>query len=300
MPCERSVDEFIPQNHYLFSRSEPSSRVYSKVVAPIYGPANRPYRPFSELSFADAWRHPLPYADSLTGFYLRMTTLAARKSILDIEGPLDHLHARHDPFIVVLNHSQRLEALLIPGLLFFYRLGKPIHFLADWQFLIMPVVSSLYRKSQVIIVSNKDIKPRFLNFIKPLFEEKTSAFERAAQRLADGSPVGIFPEGTVNRDPQRLMRGLPGGAKLSIQAQVPVLPVGVRFPEIPAGEQIPDGAKMTLHIGDFIPPPKVAETESRKGLSAVREHHGDIMTALANLSGKAWHARANKRRRYVV
>jgi 1-acyl-sn-glycerol-3-phosphate acyltransferase len=298
-PREKSVDNYISQNQYLLAgKDEP---VNPRSSFDQLGPFARKYRPLSRLTSDDVWKQPLPYMNGeLKEFQLRLVFRAARHYVLDLQGSLDNIHPRNDPFIVVINHSQRFEAVLIPSILFFYRLGKPIHFMADWQFLIMPFVASLYRLSQVIVITNKDIKPKFLNVIKPLFRQKGSAFERAALRLQAGSPVGIFPEGTINRDPHRLMRGLPGGAKLAVETGVPVLPIGLRFPELEPGQPVPDGAKMTMHIGEFIHPPEASGNQSRQDSRTISQFHGTIMEAISGLCGKTWDARANKRRRYVV
>ena len=54
---------------------------------------------------------------------------------------------------MVLNHSQRSEAILIPGLFFFLRDGKRVHFMADWNFCLFPPVAILYRCAQVITLA---------------------------------------------------------------------------------------------------------------------------------------------------
>jgi hypothetical protein len=47
---------------------------------------------------------------------------------------------------------------------------------------------------------------------------------RARVCLALGRSVGIFPEGTVNRDPHRLLAGRRSAALLSLERRVPVVP----------------------------------------------------------------------------
>lgn len=248
------------------------------------------------MSMKEIWHQPLPHQSEKWGTRLlvRAMTLLARRFVVSIHGSVELLQEDKDPFVVVFNHNQRLESVLIPSLLFFYRGGKPIHFLADWNFLMMPVVASLYRRSQTIIVTNKSARPRFLNVLKPLFKEETPAFDRALACLNRGASLGIFPEGTMNRDPDRMMRGSTGAARLAIRAGVPVIPVGVRFPELLQGQPITDGARMSLHLGS----PIHAEISGDRHRD-VNLFHAQIMTQLADLCGKHWHVNANKRRKYV-
>lgn len=259
------------------------------------------YTPPAELNRIDIFRQPLSFlhGNPITKFMVKGLMLASSKSVLSIEGNPDHISSKNDPFIAVLNHNQRIEAVLIPALLYFYRLGKPIHFMADWNWLLMPGIRLMYRKSGTICIYRKDIKPKFLNVLKPLYREKEPAFDRALARLKAGSPVGIFPEGTVNRDPDRLMRGLPGAAQMAMASGAPIVPMGLSFPNIEAGKPIPDGASMILHIGEPLPAPELTG-EDRIDKRTARDFHASIMGAVADLCGKTWSPSANKRRRYVV
>lgn len=256
--------------------------------------------PTFPIPFKDVWRRELPLQERRGTRLINRTVVSlARRHLVGVEGMLESIHPDNDPFILVLNHNQRLESVLVPNILIFYRGGKLLHFMADWNFMLMPGVATLYRRSGVILVDRKDAKPKFLNVFKPLFKQETTAFQRAAVRLREGGSVGIFPEGTINRDPQRLMRGLPGAAKLALETGVKVVPVGIRFPLLKAAETIRDGAKMSLHIGASIPAPPVADP-SKPNRDEIRAFHAEIMSSLATLSGKSWHPEAQKRRKYVL
>lgn len=238
------------------------------------------------LAPGEMWQRPLPFlSDSpLTRFLTRLALQLYRGHFLEVRG-LENLKPEHDPFILVLNHSQRKEAILIPGILFFLRDGKRIHFMADWNFCLFPPVAVLYRCAQVITLVRKPAKPRFLNVFKPLFTDKLPAFERAKQRLAEGASVGIFPEGTVNRNPQELLKGFYGAAQLSLETGVPLLPVGVQFPTNPPGEPIRESSPLILEIGQpLAPESKIAQPSSEQ----VREWHARMMQEIGRLSGKQW------------
>jgi 1-acyl-sn-glycerol-3-phosphate acyltransferase len=65
--------------------------------------------------------------------------------------------------------------------------------------------------------------------MKPFFAVSVPPLEQARQHLIAGRSIGIFPEGTVNRDRSQLLRGRYGAARLSLETGVPVTPAGIRF-----------------------------------------------------------------------
>jgi 1-acyl-sn-glycerol-3-phosphate acyltransferase len=228
---------------------------------------------------------PLPYRGMFDRWLVRGLALLARRQVLSVRG-LDHVRPALDPFILAINHSTRREALLVPALLVLHRGGRLIHFLADWNFRLIPGVGLIYRRGGAITVTHKPARPSILNLLKPLYRHPVPALERARAHLGAGRSVGIFPEGTVNRDARRLLPGRVGAARLSLQTGVPVVPVGIRFPGSEAAVPIPDRAPMELHIGAPLVPPRVGGAEP--GLAEVRAWHVVVMAEIARLSGKSW------------
>jgi 1-acyl-sn-glycerol-3-phosphate acyltransferase len=226
---------------------------------------------------------PLPELRLFDRMLVRSVVLVSRRKIQSVGG-LEHIAPERDPFILALNHGTRLEALLVPPLLFLLRRGRRIHFMADWNFRMIPGIGLLYRRAGVITVARKPARPRFLNTLKPLFTDAVSPTEQAKLHLAAGRSIAAFPEGTVNRDPVRLLRGRPGAARLSLETGVPVVPVGLRFPAVPKGAVVPEGSPMAIEIGPPLMPPVV----EKPAYAAIRVWHGHIMAAIAGLSGKSW------------
>lgn len=207
---------------------------------------------------------------------VRSVAMLAGGCIGEVEGVANILPDR-DPFVLVANHSTRREAVLLPMLLLLLRGGRHVHFLADWNFQLVPGVSLLYRAAQVIRVPNKPARPRLLEVLRPLLTDRTPPLVAARQRLADGRSIGIFPEGTVNRDPQRLRRGHRGAAQLSLELKVPVVPVGLRFA---AGSErpLPLDARLSVTFGAPLFPPA--------GGASSHEWHAAIMSSIAAPSHK--------------
>lgn len=232
---------------------------------------------------------PLPERNFGDRLVLRALALAACGRVRAIHG-LEHIRTANDPFILVANHSTRREALLMPTLLMLYRGGRLIHFLADWNFRLIPGVGMIYRRSGAISVTRKSARPRFLNLLKPFYLDPVPALEQARRHIVEGRSLGMFPEGTVNRDPNRLLGGRSGAARLSLETGAPAVPMGIRFPGALPGR----AGVMEIFIGPPRHPP--ATNKIPAPLSAVREWHATLMTDIARLSGKAWSPRNGERR----
>lgn len=222
-------------------------------------------------------------------FFLRFLN----RYVIEARG-LEHIAPRHDPFILALNHSQKFEAFVIPVYLIYHRRGHLIHFLSDWNYRLYPGLAFLLRFSQTICIVRKPAKPKFLNLFKPLFQDKDSGFTRSRRKLLEGGSLGIYPEGTVNRNPRALLRGYTGAARLSLVTGAPVVPAGVQFPGHPLDQPIPDGAPFIINIGAPLYPPKVNEIDIDAAM--VRDWHHSIMREIARLSHKEFQPHSTRRK----
>ncbi|HMK81409.1 MAG TPA: lysophospholipid acyltransferase family protein [Xanthobacteraceae bacterium] len=229
-------------------------------------------------------RWPLPHRGALERVVVRALALLARRQVLTVHG-LEHVQAARDPFILALNHSTMIESLIVPALLVLSRDGRLIHFLADWNYRLIPGVGLLYERGGTITVTRKPARPRILNALKPLYLHPLSALDRARLHLATGHSVGIFPEGKINRDPSRLLPAHHGAALLSLESRIPVVPAGISFPDSAPGRPIRDSALMQVRIGAPLLAPPCGARASRASLHA---WHATIMGAIGELCGKAY------------
>lgn len=223
---------------------------------------------------------PLPALGGIDRVLTRALGLCTLPRFCAVRG-LEHVGPDADPFVLALNHATRLEALAVPALLMYHRGGRPVHFLADWNFQMIPGIGLLYRRSGAIVVMRKSARPRFLNVLKPLYADAEPSHRRALAHLRAGRSVGIFPEGTVNRDPERLLRGRLGAARLSLEAGVAVVPGGIRI----VGGDV-RRPRLELDLGASLHPG--VQQSNSVARADVRAWHNRIMSEIARLSGKAW------------
>jgi 1-acyl-sn-glycerol-3-phosphate acyltransferase len=243
---------------------------------------------------ATLWRTPLPHLADRPGIRLICRSLLTlfHGHVRAFHG-LEHIAPSADPFLLVLNHSQRPEAILVPAWLCFHRGGRMVHFMADWNFLMIPGVGGIIRAHDPIVVTRKAAKPAFLNRFKSRYAGALPPFEEAARRLQQGRCVGVFPEGTTNRHPAELLRGYHGAAQLAVDTGARVIPGGIRFDSTPPGRPISDRAPFSVHFGAPISG-NPSRNESETSADPVRQKHHEIMTAISTLSGKRWQAQGRR------
>jgi 1-acyl-sn-glycerol-3-phosphate acyltransferase len=224
------------------------------------------------------YRHP-PERRS-TRWVIRATLLALGPFVRSVEGG-DRLRQLDGPFVAALNHSQPTEAFLVPALLAWLRGGRIIRFLADWNFMLLPPVYVLYKSARVIPVTSKRARPDILTPLRDLITSPPTGFACARTCLDQGQPIGLFVEGTTNPHPTRLLRGQQGAARLSLEVEVPVLPIGIRFPEHnDPGGPISSMEPLSVHVGTpMTPPDSIARAD----------WHAAIMEAVADCSASSWH-----------
>ncbi|HEJ83558.1 MAG TPA: 1-acyl-sn-glycerol-3-phosphate acyltransferase [Desulfobacteraceae bacterium] len=85
--------------------------------------------------------------------------------------------------------------------------------------------------------------------------EALKSLNRAAEKIAGGTSVLIFPEGTRSRD-GRLHPFKTGAVMLAIKAGVPVVPVGFNgtYAILPKGKLLPNNGEIIIRIGEPISP----------------------------------------------
>lgn len=206
---------------------------------------------------------------------------------LEVERP--ERIALRGPAIFALNHNNSSEAVLVPAALMWLRGGTPVCFLADWMYLHVPLVGWLLRHAEVVPVYGKRARGRFRE-AQRLKHLKDGVLDACLARLAAGDSVGIFPEGTRNRDLNRLLRGRMGVGELVLRSSAPVVPVGIHYPAAARLGRPPRIGRTVLRPGK--PLSFQEERAAVEGLGPrertvlARRIVARVMAELAPLSGK--------------
>lgn len=107
----------------------------------------------------DPWRTPLPLlASPLHRLLLRSIGAIARRQVRSVTG-IESILPERDPFLLVANHDSRREAVLLPASLMLLRGGRPVRFLADWNFRLIRGIGWLYDATCTITVARKPARP---------------------------------------------------------------------------------------------------------------------------------------------
>ncbi len=175
--------------------------------------------------------------------------------------------------ILASNHLSFIDSFAIPIVA-----PRPVSFLAKSDYFTGTGVGGALRRG-------------FFQSIESIPVDRHSS--RAAQESLDaalevlraGRAFGIYPEGTRSRD-GRLYKGRTGVAWLSLTADVPVVPVGLRGTDEvqPIGHSFPRlGAHVTVRFGEPISPSAYRDLPAGKARRLLTD---EVMDAIAGLSGQ--------------
>jgi 1-acyl-sn-glycerol-3-phosphate acyltransferase len=115
-------------------------------------------------------------------------------------------------FIAAANHVSDFDAVTTAH--FLIDNGYEPRILAKRTLFTTPVIGAILRGTNMIPVDRGT-------------SDAGRSLDAAAEALASGSCVAIFPEGTLTRDPDLWpMEGKTGVARLALAAKVPVIPIG--------------------------------------------------------------------------
>jgi 1-acyl-sn-glycerol-3-phosphate acyltransferase len=117
-------------------------------------------------------------------------------------------------------------------------------------------------------------------------EASLSAFDAALPVLAAGGQVVIYPEGTRSPD-GRLYKGRTGVARLSLQAGVPVIPVGVTGSDKvqPIGRRMPRLRRSDMTITFGKPMDFTSRDDDADGLRAITD---EVMAEIQKMTGQVY------------
>lgn len=141
------------------------------------------------------------------------------------------------PVVVVANHGSHLDPPLLG-----HALGRPVAFMAKAELFGIPLLGPLIRACGAYPVKRG--------------ASDREAIRTATARLQDGWAIGVFLDGTRQKD-GRVNHPMPGAALLSARSGAPLLPVAIinSHRALGTGQSWPRLVPIQLRIGEPIPAP---------------------------------------------
>jgi 1-acyl-sn-glycerol-3-phosphate acyltransferase len=125
--------------------------------------------------------------------------------------------------IVISNHTSYADGLLLA--LVARRHGRSLRLLATSGVFKAPIIGSLARKLGFIAVDRGA-------------STASASLDRAAEALAEGEAIGLFPEGRLTRDPAKWPeRAKTGAVRLALRTDTPIVPVAMEGAHRVVGER---------------------------------------------------------------
>lgn len=114
--------------------------------------------------------------------------------------------------VIAMNHVSHIDPLTLGWLL--YEHGRLVRYLAKEALFQVPLIKYVVKDSKQIPVSR-------------LTTDAAKAFDAACDAIREGGCVGVYPEGTITKDPTGWpMRGKTGAARIALETGCPVVPIG--------------------------------------------------------------------------
>jgi len=114
--------------------------------------------------------------------------------------------------VIAMNHVSHIDPLTLAWLV--YEHGRLIQYLTKDALFEVPVLKYIVRDARMIPVSRLTV-------------DAAKASEAAVASVRAGGCIGVYPEGTITKDPTGWpMRGKTGAARIALETGCPVIPIG--------------------------------------------------------------------------
>lgn len=242
--------------------------------------------------FVELFCRPLPHLTGGKALLLRLL-MAPNLLLAEVEGAGRLERNGSSPCIYAFNHNNAIESLFVPVLLIWLLGGRRVSFVIDWMFGCLPFVGWLMKQIDPVYVWHKRST---LPFLERRREKAASSSSRdeCVRRLRAGASIGIFPEGTRNGDPFRLLKARPGVGYIALESGAPVIPVGIEFVAARRRGRMPVVGKIALRFGEPMRLERhrasVAASDADRALKrrVAGEIADEVMAAISPLCGKSY------------
>ncbi len=141
---------------------------------------------------------------------------------------------RHKPYILAANHQSQFDIFAMAGYFDFN-----FRWLAKKELFEIPLFGQALKQSGAISVDRSRGR------------EAVKSLNKAAQRIADGTSVMIFPEGTRNAGGDDLLPFKTGAMVLGIKSGVPIVPIAICGTDriLPAKKLMARSGEVVIRVG---------------------------------------------------
>jgi 1-acyl-sn-glycerol-3-phosphate acyltransferase len=170
---------------------------------------------------------------SLAAWWARSICVASGVTVR-VEGT-EHL-APDRPYIFAANHQSQFDILALQGFL-----GIDFRWLAKKELFKVPIWGTAMRRAGYIPIDRSHGR------------QAIKSLDGAAQKIARGTSVIIFPEGTRSKD-GKLQKFKSGAMRLAIKSGVPLVPVAITgtYKILPKGRLLVRSGQVTIRAGQPI------------------------------------------------
>ena len=173
------------------------------------------------------------------------------------------------PVIFAANHLSFIDSIVLP-----LSVPRPIYYLAKADYFESWRTRWFFRAAGCV----------------PTKRDKgagTGALETGVEILRSGDPIGIYPEGTRSPD-GRLYRGKTGPVRMALEAEVPIIPVGIEGTDKvqPSGTYGVRRHPVTVRLGE--PLDLSRYRDQREDPFALRAATDELMFEIMMLSGQEY------------
>lgn len=161
------------------------------------------------------------------------------------------------------NHASYIDPPAMSG-----AASRTVHFMAKSELFKIPILGFLMKHVRAFPVK-RGVADR-------------GALKKATDYLQNGEVVGMFPEGTRNPDPSKLMKPEPGVGMIVLRAEVPVIPVALvnTHKLLPLHSVFFHFTRVKIIFG---PPVPLDDLYGQSGREAVEEAGRRIMAGIEEL-----------------
>jgi len=205
-------------------------------------------------------RRPAASVQVYATWWARSICAASGVSV-QVEGT-ETLQTGH-PYIFAANHQSQFDIFALQGFL-----GIDFRWLAKKELFRVPIWGAAMRRAGYIPIDRSHGR------------QAIKSLEKAAQKIAKGTSVIIFPEGTRSKD-GKLQKFKSGAMLLAIKSGVPLVPVAITgtYDILPKGHLLVHSGQVRIKVGQPIDTTKYRSNNKNELALLLQEAVADLFKA---------------------